>query len=540
MVGSDSRGLRDGLTTVTFGTLALVLATLVLVLLNFVARVLVVRGVSRAELDAFSLGFALTQVLAAIGAFGLPVALARSLPYSVSDGERRTIVRTALLVGGIAAAASGASLALLGPFLGARLGSPELGVGLGFFAVAVASLIVANILAAVFQGFADVLPNALFVQILNPALFLAFVLASYLFPPFRVSYPAALVGYAAANAVTLVALVAYSAYRLPARLPRAPRDAPARARFLRLLVPLAVLGGMSILAGSGDTLVLGALDLGDVGSYSVTLTLARLVQVGMAAASYVFLPVAARFLSRRDPHAVQLTYATVTKWLTVFSLPLFAVFFFLPRDSLTFVYGPAYATVGLPLEIVVLGAFLGTVLGPGSVTQVAFGETRLVALNAVAAGIVDVGLAFLLVPTWGEVGAAAAWASANVLFCGLCVAELARRQRTHPFARDYLLPLVVTLAPIAVALGTVPLALPLFGLPVVAGAIAVVFVAAVVLTRSIGDGDRLLLEAIEGWTGLRVPLVRTLARFAGHRAAPARSAPPLEPDRTDEAPKSPP
>ncbi len=523
MAGSGGRDLRDGLSAVTFGTVALVGATLLLVGLNFLARVLVVRSVSTTDWNAFSLGFTLAQVLAAVGAFGFPVAVARSLPYALSDAERRTIVRTSLWTGGLAAGVAGAALVLAAPTIGADLSSPELGLGLEFFAVAVSSMIASTLLASVFQGFADVRPNALFVQVLNPALFLAFLGAALFVPPERVTYRVALVGYAAANALTLLALVVYSARRLPARLPRAAPDRHARTGFLALLVPLAVLGAMTSVAGSGDTLVLGAEHYGEVGGYSVSLTLARLVQVGIGAASYIFLPVASRFLSRRDRRAVGLTYATLTKWLTVFSLPLFVVFFFLPTGSLEFVYGSSYTSVVLPLEIVVLGAFVGTLLGPGSVTQVALGETRLLAYNAIAAGLTDVLLALWLVPGYGDVGAAIAWATANVLFASLCVSELAVFQKLSPLGRNFFIPLLATLVPAGAVLSLTRPTVPLLALPVVAVLVALLFLTAVVLTRSVGEGDRLLLEAVEGWTGRRIPLARAIGR-AGLSRRPTRSS----------------
>ena len=529
VAGADGKGLREGLTTVTFGTIALLVATLVLVVLNFLARVLIVRHISDPEWNAFSLGFTLAQVLVAIGSFGIPVAVARSLPYAVSDGERRTIVRTALTTGGVAAAAAGVSLALVAPLLGQDPSAPGLGLGLEFFAVAVACLIASSLLASIFQGFSNVLPNALFVQVLNPGLFLAFLGAALLLPPSRITFPIALAGYAVANAATLAALVVYSARRLPGLLPPAAPDPGARSRLVRLLAPLAVLGAMTSIAGSGDTLILGIYHLGEVGHYSVSLTLARLVQVGIVAASYIFLPVASRFLSRRDTRAVRLTYATLTKWLTLFSLPLFAVFFFLPRLSLDFVYGPSYATGIGVLEIVAAGAFAGTLLGPGSVTQVALGETRLVAYNSLAAGAADVVLALVLVPPFGAVGAAIAWASANVLFTGLCVAEIANLQGMHPFRRDFLAPVVATLLPVGLALGLLHPQLSLLELPVLVLAIAAVFLLAVILTRSVGEGDRLLLEAVEGWTGWRLPLARTLGRWGRSPASAPRSVPPEAP-----------
>lgn len=531
MAGSDAKGLREGLTTVTFGTVALVLATLCLVGLNFVARVLVVRGLGNGspELNGFLFGFTLTQVLVAVGSLGIPVWAARSLPSARTDAERNAVVRVAFWTGGIAAAAAGASLALAGPLIAGALHAPDLVLGLEFFAVAVASLIASTVLASIFQGFTDVRPNAVFVQVLNPALFLAFLGAALLLPPGHVTYLAALVGYAGANAATLVALFVYTARKLPSRLVRTPPAPLRRIPLAWQIAPIAVLGAMVILAGAADTLVLGAYHYVEVANYAVSVTLARLIQVGINAAAYIFLPVAARFVSRKDSRAVRLTYATVTKWLTVFSLPLFAVFFFLPSTSLAFVYGPDFGSVVLPLEITVLGAFAGTLLGPGTVAQVAVGDTRLVAYNSVAGGVADIAIALVLVPAYGSVGAAVAWASANVLIAGLCVAELAVLRGIHPFGRDFLAPLVASVVPVAGVLALVHPHVPLLGLPVLALLVAGVFLLAVVLTRSVGEGDRLLLEAVEGWTGRRIPGVRWLGRLAGG-VPPARPRGPLPSD----------
>lgn len=526
MGGADGPGLREGLTTVSFGTVALVVATLCLVLLNFFARVLIVRGISIREFDAFSLGFTLTQVLAAVGSFGIPVAVARGLPYATSDLERRTIVRTSLWTGGLAAASAGLSLAVLAPWIARSVGAPELVLGLEFFAVAVASLIASTLLASLFQGFADVLPNALFVQILAPALFVGILAAAYVLPPGHVTYEASLFAFVAAHTVTLGALIAYTARRLPRRMiSRGPVDRGARTRFLRFVGPLAIMGGMTSVATSGDTLVLGAYHYAQVGSYSASLTLARLLQVGIVSASYIFLPVASQFLSRRDARAVRLTYATLTKWLAVFSLPLFVVFFFLPAGSLEFVFGPSYATVLLPLEVVALGGFVGTLLGPAPMTQVAFGQVRLVAYNAIAAGVTDVGLSLLFVPAYGALGAGVAWASANVLFVGLCIAELSREEGLMPFGRDFVAPLVASLVPLGLVLGILRPDLPLLALPPLALGIAGFFVLTIVATRSVGEGDRLLLEAVERWSGIRIPVVRWLGRRLRSRPLPSRDEP---------------
>ncbi len=513
----DGDHLSSGFATVTAGTLFLLVATVLLVVFNSLARVLIVRTVPASGWDAFSLGLTLTQVILAIGTLGVPTAVARNLPHAAGEAERRTVVRTAVVFGAGAAVIGGVGLYLAGPALGRALGSPDLGSGLGYFAVALAGLLFATLLVSVFQGFANVAPNALFLQIVNPGLFLGFLAVSYLWPPYRVTYGSALLAYAGAAAVALAALGVYAARRLPRGLLRGPGERETRRRLVALAIPLSVYGAMVSLAGSGDTLVLGAIHFVEVGAYSASLTLARLVQVGISAASYIFLPVASGFLARGNKRAVRLTYVTVTKWLTALSLPLFLVFVFLPSASLDFVYGPSYATVVLPLQIVVAGAFLGTLLGPAAMAQVVAGQARLLAVNATVAAVVDVGLALLLVPTYGEVGSAVAWSAANVLYASLCLAELAAAEGYHPFRRDFVVPLGVVGGPAAAVLLLLHPHVPLWALPPLVLGLAVAFVLAIGVTGSVDEGDRLLLGAVEHLLGRPLPLVRRWATVLRRR-----------------------
>jgi O-antigen/teichoic acid export membrane protein len=507
----ESGNLKSGFATVTAGTLFLLVSTLLLVVFNSLARVLIVRTVSASAWDAFSLGFTLTQILLSIGTLGIPVAVARSLPAAGGDAERRTILRTALGIGSAAALVAGLALFLAAPELGRALASSQLGTGLGFFALALASLIVATMLASVFQGYSNVTPNALFLQVVNPGLFLGLLSVALLVPPHHVTFTDALVAYATAAAATLASLVVYTFRKLPPHLFRGPGEPKARTMLVRLAVPLCVYGAMVSVAGSGDTVILGVFHFVQVGTYSASLTLARLVQVGIAAASYIFLPVASGFLARGNRRAVGLTYVTVTKWLTVLSLPLFVVFVFLPSPSLDFVYGPSYASVVVPLQIVVASAFVGTLLGPAPMAQVVAGQARLLAVNAVIAAVADVAASLVLIPRFGEVGAAAAWGVANVLYASLCLGELAAAEGYHPFRRDFLVPLAVTGVPAAAVLFLLHPQVPLLVLPLIVVVIAVAFALVVVVTGSVDEGDRLLLGAVERLLGRPLPFVRRWA-----------------------------
>jgi O-antigen/teichoic acid export membrane protein len=224
---SEPSATRDGLSSVTRGTLFLFVATLCYIGLNFVARVILVRNISTDEWDAYSFGLALFGVVIAIGTLGLPTAIARSLPYATSDAQRRSMVRAALLIGGGAAFLSGLVLWLLAPWIVGSLHIPDLGPVLVAFPIAASATIAVTLLAAIFQGYEDVTPNALFIQIVPPALLVAFLLAILALPPSGIDYESALIAYVAANVAALLLAIGTLSGGCGATSPPAPeRPAP--------------------------------------------------------------------------------------------------------------------------------------------------------------------------------------------------------------------------------------------------------------------------------------------------------------------------
>ena len=507
---------RDGLTSVTRGTLVMVLGTLGSIGFTFITRVILVRQltqISPASWGTFSLALTIVGLLSAIATLGLPQAVARNLAFVSTAGDRRAIIRNAFryLLPTVGVVSLG--LFLLGVIIGSTYNDAQLSLALEFFAGIVALGVPATLIAAIFQGFEDALPNAIFVQVLNPAMFILFLLVSGAYLPLSQQFMGALASYLIADVAVLALILWYFRRRIPRLLaPGAPNPVYGR-RLLVFALPLLVVGVLTSVSGSADTLILGVVDRIDVGYYTATLSLARLLGVGLSSVGYIFLPVAARYLGNRDSSSLSLTYATATKWTLVVALPLFIVFFFLPGNSLGFVYGAAYSTTVVPLRIVVVGGFVASLFGPASAAQIAFGRTQQVLLNTVIAASADVGLSFALIPTYGATGAAVAWSVSSVVFPMLSTLELGLLEGLHPFQRHYLLPLAVTGIPVGLLFALLPFDPPYWELPVIAISIAVLFVVVVLVTRSVDRGDRLLLEAVEQFLGRRLPLVRRLGRW---------------------------
>lgn len=515
-----ARAARDGLHTVTRGTVLMLLGTLVYVGATFLTRVYLVKTLSLEEWSDIAFAIALSGLLASIGVLGLPQAVARSLPFAPGDDERRTIVRTAsrALVG--SAIACGAGMFVAGLVLGAHYHDALLAETLEAFSVAVACSIVSTLVICVFQGFEDVRPNVVYVQILNPAAFFVLVFTVLHVAKGTVAFEGVLGGYVAANSLMIAGLALYVRRHLPAHLPSGPR-APAAARRLYLFAgPLFVVGVAGFVTGNADLLILSAYHYSSVGGYSATLTLARLLQIGMGSLSYIFLPVATRFVREDDLEGVQLTYSTATKWVALTALPLFFLFFFFPSGSLGFVYSAQYTDTTRTLQILVAGAMVSTLVGPAAATQVSFGQTRLLLYNATISAAVDITLAFALVPTYGPIGAAIAWATANALNPLLSIIELAVLAGVHPFQRHYLLPVALTAVPVAALFFLVPVAPTGLLLPVIGLAIAGVFIGIVLLTGSVDHGDALALEVVERMLGRKLVLLRRIGSWRVRRRGP--------------------
>ena len=512
-MAGPSNGVRDGLSSVTVGTLLMLLGTLGFVGQGFISRVILARTLSPVEWGQFSLGLALAGLLSSIGTLGLPSAIARNLPFSRGDGERRSIVHSSFVVTLTSAVLVSFGLFLFGVYVGDTYGAGTLSLTIELFGVAVGLSILSTWIASVFQGYEDVLPNALFLQVVNPGLFIVFLIVALRTTSSAAFYTGALVAYVGAAVVTFVAIALYGRRRLRRRLPDGPRSPGASRTLFRFALPLFFVSALGFATGNADTLIVGIYHQASVGFYTADLSLARLVPVGVGALSYIYLPVASRFIRAGDTEAIRVTYVTATKWMVLTSLPMFVVFFFLPASSLAFVYGPAYSGTTEPLRIIVLGAFLSTLVGPASAAQVSYGQTRLLVLNnAISAGM-DIVLSLLLIPGLGITGAAIAWATATFVNAFLSMAELAIWADLHPVRAHYLVPVVGTSLPFVAAflLFTVPF--PLWSLPLLVLGIALAFFGVVLVTGSIDQGDRLVLEVVERMIGRPIRLLRRVGAW---------------------------
>ncbi len=534
---------RHPLASLGHGSVVTLIGQVVMVGALFGTRVLLVTSLNAQFYGDLALGLAITGLLSSLGSLGLPSAVARQLAHTTDVSERWRIVVHSLMLTIPAATLTGAIVFVAAPELALWFqGTP---VVYQFLAVNLSLGLISGVVTSFFQGNEDAFPNMLFNQILNPVLTIGFLM---LLLARAASIESALLAYVVAGMLTLVGATAYtvSPFGFPWKRGELASKGqsldPKASTLLALLafsLPLMLVGLSTAAVGTVDTIVLGALrGPAPVAAYNAVLPLARLVALAVTALGYIMLPVAARLHRLGDMPELGRSYATITKWVMLISLPFFLLFFLLPAASLTFVYRagflatPGYGSAPLLLQVTCLGSFAFTIAGPSTAVLIGLGKLRLLVVNTFVSAGADAGLSLALVPFWGSLGAAVAFAIATALLPILCTIQIYLLTGIHPFSGPRLRPLVVVTAPTVVVLGLltwwahwVPSNLELVGLFFVLFA---AYLFAVLLTRSLEAGDHHLLRVVEGYLGRELTFVR---RF-GRRFVPTPEDAPAAPGRT--------
>jgi O-antigen/teichoic acid export membrane protein len=524
-------GMDRTLGTVRRGTAVMISATIVLVLLQFVTRVVIIRHITAAQWGEFNLGLALANFLALVAAFGIPTATARSMAFEETVAERLRLVRIAISVSLPVAVGSSAVIYFAAPSLAAAFHTASLAPVFQLFALSIGFTILSNVLVGIFQGLERAEPNAVFLQIVNPILFFVFA-GVFIFS--GAGFTGVLIGYVLSWAFVFGALAVYSYRSLPRLLhalsaDRFTGDPTARVSFLAMTITLFGVTTLTFLTSYADTLLLG-LFRSDVivGQYSSAMNLTRLLLVGTGTVTFVYLPATSRLRRERDFEGIRRTFVTVTRWMIILTIPLTFLFVFDPVFSLAFAFGSNQTGGAAALQLLVAASTVAILFGPSTSTLGGLGKTRSVLRYTVISTIANVALCFLLIPPYGMMGAAIAWAVARLLFPGLSLLEIYLELGISPFSRRALLPLGLSAAILIPVFYFLRVHLTLWWLPVLVLLPVVVYGAMVLATRNVDPGDVYFVRAAER----HIPrLLRPVRELMERRLVPGEPPAKLDPLR---------
>jgi O-antigen/teichoic acid export membrane protein len=146
-------------------------------------------------------------------------------------------------------------------------------------------------------------------------------------------------------------------------------------------------------------------DARTVALFGAALALAQLPLLIYNAFSYRFSPVISRLWQQGDLSALDGMLKSVTRWVAMLAVPLYAVAIALPA-SLLQIYGPGYDEAAGALAILTIATLVNSLAGPVERALIMTGRARLEMATNVAATIVTLGLALVVIPRFGLIGAA--------------------------------------------------------------------------------------------------------------------------------------
>lgn len=162
-----------------------------------------------------------------------------------------------------------------------------------------------------------------------------------------------------------------------------------------------------------DLLMLGALASNtDVGVYKIAASLAAFGSIPSNAVASMFNPFIAELVFVKELVRLDRLLKTVTRWLILFSAPVYLVLLVLP-DVILGIYEPAYIVALMPLVLLVGGQAVQTACAPTMRLIPMSGHSMLNLVNGVVALVLNVVLNAVLIPRMGADGAA--WATGITL-----------------------------------------------------------------------------------------------------------------------------
>ncbi|MCZ6778387.1 MAG: flippase [Acidobacteria bacterium] len=404
------------------GSSLLLLGRMISLLINFVTQVLIVRYLSKNDFGAFAYAVSVVAMGSSLGLLGVHKAVIRYLPIYLERKDRAAIVGTIVLVLGSTLTLGIAFVALafgLSGFLQESVVSNPRSVGLLLIMI---TLVPLQGFDSIFQGMCAVFasPRSIFIRrhILGPVLKLAAVITVLVTAG---SVELLATGYLVAGIVGVAAYVL-----LLKRVFRSP-VLPGREGALRLRIPFREIFAYSLPLVTTDvlfvlktTVAIMVLEsfrgTSEVAEFRAVLPVAALNLVILQSVKLLYTPFASRLFARQDTEAIHQLYSQTSAWIMVITFPVFAICVFLSGPITEALFGARYSDAAVLLTILAVGNYFNAALGVNLYTLNVFARVRFVAaVNGVVAAIA-VALHFILIPSYGALGAAIATTTTVIVY----------------------------------------------------------------------------------------------------------------------------
>ena len=217
------------------------------------------------------------------------------------------------------------------------------------------------------------------------------------------------------------------------------RPAVTSRQMVTFSLPTALADVSGVIISRADRIFLGIYwTAADVGVYQAAAQIAIIMAAILSAFNMILMPMIADQYHKKNMRQLEELFRINTKWGIYCIVPLVLVIAFVPEDVMQVIFGPAFVSGAIVLQILTIGQFVNIATGAtGSMLIMTGHQTVWFRLSMVIV-VVNLALNLTLIPPWGMIGAAVATA---LTIGGLFIASLLLVKRIlglWPYDRRYL------------------------------------------------------------------------------------------------------
>lgn len=459
--------------------------------LNYLYTLALARFLGPGQFGLYALGLGMFSLLSVIAVAGLDTAVLRFIPAARAQADTVRVSRTVRAT--LVLASCFASLLAVAMLFGSNVIAERLfhnsaaSLVLLFFALSIPLYVVSSISLAVLQSFGEVRWRTTVKYLCEPVVKFTVTLGLF-WAGWGVM--SALVAFPIALALTAV-LALWPLHHLLTGLSGPGLSKGIYGEMLKYSSPL--LGGLlfNSIATRSDILVLGYwVPIEEVGIYSAAFQTSAIMAVILGTFESIATPYLSESISRDDRGQIRSLSGALLRWTLTATFPLFLLITVFAEEIMA-LFGKDFASGSSCLIILVLGQFVQSAVGCSNGLLLWTGHSKLVMWNSVVTSVVQIGLYFLLIPSYGALGAAVATCTGLVLVVIMRSVQVYRVLNLWPHDRTTLKPMISGLAALLVVV-TTRMTFESVHVMLLAGLFAVTYVG-FLYVLGLHEGDRAVL-----------------------------------------------
>jgi O-antigen/teichoic acid export membrane protein len=407
---------------------------------RFAFGVIVARALGADAFGLYSLGIAISIMLASVARLGLSEGMVHFLPAARSQHDDSR-VRGTLQVGLALPLILGIGLALVlfalaEPLSSGLLDDPSAADVLRLVSVCIPVIAVGRLLMACTRGFRcmryEVYADSIAFGIVRLALTALLLALGY-------GLLGALAAFVVAWTVSDLLMLFFlnRLYSLRRLLGPATRETR---RLLAFSAPICLTQVITQVGANVELLILSVVNTMEaVGVYSAAVRIQMIGTMLLTTAESVAKPIISELYHQGDWAQLERLYRTLTRWSLAFILPYFLTIL-LFADPILSIFGEEFEQGALILVVVSLGTLVNAGTGICGAMIVMTGHSKMTFVNSLISAGLSVALSLALVTAWGLVGVAVAAALSTALINVIRLVQVFRVHRLWPYSRQFYKP----------------------------------------------------------------------------------------------------